>query len=224
MQTTARVSIALSASSRHGEVKSLRVHPQGSRAEYSKCSKQKPRIVPHGKKVEMSVAKSEFKLQRRMCVSGGMLALGLAFFPEQGFALDAPANGPYLEKFYEDCSKVSEVLARAVELDREGSSASDQDIKKFLSLSAIPVLRDYVRNYGDRRGRLVLRAKGYASVPASDAVLDVFDVLKKVGSAPKGNAPLPRLSASDAELVSEKLKRLDDTLLAARVSPPAMRN
>jgi hypothetical protein len=46
-----------------------------------------------------------------------------------------------------------------------------QESKAYISLRVIPVLREYVKNYGDRRGRLVIRAKGYAPVPAADAVL-----------------------------------------------------
>ena len=63
------------------------------------------------------------------------------------------------------------LLRKAVELDSEGSDATDSDINYFIKLRLIPVLRDYVKNYGDRKGRIVLRARGYASVPASDAVL-----------------------------------------------------
>jgi hypothetical protein len=36
---------------------------------------------------------------------------------------------------------------------------------------ALPVLKKYVLTYGNRKGRVVIKSKGYAGVPASDAVL-----------------------------------------------------
>jgi hypothetical protein len=69
------------------------------------------------------------------------------------------------------CLQVASVLRTAADLDLEGSDASDADIQVYIKLQALPVLKGYVKNYGDRRGRVVLQAKGYSAVPASDAVI-----------------------------------------------------
>lgn len=87
------------------------------------------------------------------------------------------------------------MLRTAADLDLDGNDASDADIQAYIKLQALPVLKGYVKNYGDRKGRVVLQAKGYAAVPASDAVIGMTPPLD-VPSAHVLSACAPGLTLS----------------------------
>lgn len=110
------------------------------------------------------------------------------------------------------------MLRTAADLDLDGSDASDADIQAYIKLQALPVLKGYVKNYGDRKGRVVLQAKGYAAVPASDAVIGMTPSRRSVST--RGFLLVPWALVDEARAVAGR--RLADTfqVLKAVAKPP----
>jgi hypothetical protein len=66
-----------------------------------------PKSVSNSERIASANNKDELKIQRRDCLSGVVLSAALLGFAKQAVALEPPPDGPYLQKFYEDCSMVS---------------------------------------------------------------------------------------------------------------------
>ncbi|GMI13501.1 hypothetical protein TrVE_jg11279 [Triparma verrucosa] len=151
--------------------------------------------------------------EKTLKASGAALGLNTILTPSHCLALDLddpPAQA--LSKFTSDTKPIVSLLNDVVSMLSADSTASDEDISKFVQSDLFPPLKTWALEWGYKPGLINYKKRAFAEPDSHKYLLSVFDELKKNVEQPKPGVPIKKLSAEEVVKLREMLETVNSSL------------